>query len=40
LLSRLGFVLRDRKFRKALDDSESREKIFAALASAEKRIKV
>ena len=39
LLSRLGFVLRDRKFRKALDDSESRENVFAALASAEEKIK-
>jgi PTS system nitrogen regulatory IIA component len=40
LLSRLGFVLRDRKFRSALDQAESRENIFAALAEAEKRIKV
>lgn len=40
LLSRLGFVLRDRKFRSALDQAESRENIFAALAEAEKKIKV
>jgi hypothetical protein len=33
-------VLRDRKFRKALNDSESRENIFAALATAEEKIKV
>jgi PTS system nitrogen regulatory IIA component len=39
LLSRLGFVLRDRTFRKALDDGEGREKIFAALAEAEEKIK-
>ncbi len=40
LLSRLGFVLRDRKFRKTLDDGEGREKIFSALADAEKKLKV
>jgi hypothetical protein len=33
-------VLRDRKFRSALDQAESRENIFAALAEAEKKIKV
>ncbi|MGK2905843.1 MAG: PTS sugar transporter subunit IIA [Desulfuromonadales bacterium] len=40
LLSMLGFVLRDRKFRSALDHAESREHIFAALAEAEKKIKI
>jgi len=39
LLSRLGFVLREHKFRQALDNGESREKIFAALAAAEGAIK-
>lgn len=39
LLSRLGFVLRNAPFRKTLDDGESREKIFAALADAEAKIK-
>ncbi len=38
LLSRLGFVLRDRKFRKTLEEAEGREKIFAALAAAEGKI--
>lgn len=40
LLSRLGFVLRDRTFRCAIDHAESRENIFAALAESEKKIKV
>ncbi len=35
LLSRLGFVLQDRKFRKTLDEQGSREEIFAALRRAE-----
>jgi PTS system nitrogen regulatory IIA component len=38
LLSRLGFVLRDKNFRQVLDDGESREKIFAALLAAESKI--
>lgn len=39
LLARLGFVLRERKFRQMLDNNEGREKIFAALAEAEGKVK-
>jgi len=39
LLSRLGFVLREPEFRRVLDNPEGREKIFAALAAAEGKIK-
>ena len=39
LLSRLGFVLRDPEFLQVLHGEESREKIFAALASAEGKLK-
>lgn len=35
LLSKLGFVLKDRRFRKVLEEQGSREEIFAALRSAE-----
>jgi PTS system nitrogen regulatory IIA component len=35
LLSKLGFVLKDRRFRKVLEGQGSREEIFAALRSAE-----
>lgn len=38
LLSKLGFVLRDRSFVKTLQEQASREKIFAALQQAEKKI--
>ncbi|MDA3902392.1 MAG: PTS sugar transporter subunit IIA [Desulfuromusa sp.] len=39
LLSRLGFVLRDPEFLQVLHGEESREKIFAALACAEGKLK-
>ncbi|SEA80488.1 PTS IIA-like nitrogen-regulatory protein PtsN [Desulfuromusa kysingii] len=39
LISRLGFVLQDPEFRKTLDNEENREKIFAALAKAEGKLK-
>jgi nitrogen PTS system EIIA component len=39
LLSRLGFVLQDPEFRQTLANEESREKIFAALAQAEGKLK-
>lgn len=35
LLSKLGFALKDRRFRKVLEEQGSREEIFAALRSAE-----
>lgn len=35
LLSKLGFVLKDRRFRKVLEEQGSREEIFAALRNAE-----
>lgn len=38
LLSRIGFVLHDPELRRALDEAESREKIFAALGAAEAKI--
>jgi len=39
LISRLGFVLQDLEFRQTLANEENREKIFAALAKAEGRLK-
>lgn len=39
LLSRLGFVLKERTLRQALDQQESREAIFSALRRAEERLK-
>ena len=39
LLSRLSFVLQNHNFRQVLNNTECREKIFAALASAEDKIK-
>lgn len=38
LLSKLGFVLRDRSFRKLLNEQAGREKIFTALKRIEERI--
>lgn len=38
LLSRIGFVLHDKEFRRVLLAQESRENIFAALANAEQKM--
>jgi PTS system nitrogen regulatory IIA component len=40
LISRLGFVLQDIEFRETLINEENREKIFAALAKAEGKLKL
>ena len=40
LLSLLGFVLQDRRFRKTLEEQGSREEIFAAVRRAEELLKI